>query len=59
MPIFKDFAENGEFLQIRFEQLDTVILRRYIKVAGLAATFEYLDGISDIIGSVEASFEKD
>ncbi|HQW94261.1 MAG TPA: hypothetical protein PLU58_00580 [Saprospiraceae bacterium] len=46
MPIFKDFAENGELLQIRQEPLNNVNLNRYIRVHGIESAFGYIDALS-------------
>lgn len=53
MPIFKDFAENGELLQIRFEELNDDNFLRYIKVNGIQQAAGYLEGLNDLTLEIE------
>ena len=52
MPIFKDFAENGELLQSRHESLNSANIERYIKQYGVERVKGYLDALIDLCGMI-------
>lgn len=59
MPVFKDFSENGELLQVREEPLNEVNLPRYIKVNSLQKAEGYIEAVENIIEAIEPCFIKD
>ena len=53
MPLFKDYSETGELLQVREEPLNEANFDRYVKVNGTLAGYGYLKGLEISINAIE------
>lgn len=48
MPIFEDYSQNGELLQVRYETLNDDNFIRYLKVNGMEQTQGYLYALENL-----------
>lgn len=58
MPVFRDFSENGELLQERFETLNAENFERYVKVNGIEIAKGYLDALEDFMKLLDHCSDK-
>jgi hypothetical protein len=59
MPVFKDYSENAELLQIRDEPLNEKNLARYKKVEGEGKAQGYIEGLEDFVNQLYACLEEE
>lgn len=58
MPVFKDFAENGDLLQSRDEPLNAENFSRYVQENGVEKAQGYLEALNDITAQMEQYFTR-